>query len=141
MTGFLLGGAAGILCGGALAAYSQRHALTAGIGMLAATLLVALAACGLLPPAGTAALLVGAGFLSGLTFPSRDLLVRGACSRGNTGAVYGFVYSGLDAGSALAPLLFGWLLDRGHGAWVFGGVAVTWCVSLSMIYLVRGQRT
>jgi hypothetical protein len=28
--------------------------------------------------------------------------------------VYGFVYSGLDAGQALSPLVFGPVLDAGH---------------------------
>jgi FSR family fosmidomycin resistance protein-like MFS transporter len=51
------------------------------------------------------------GFLTGLAGPSRDLLVRRAATarfgQAAFGRVYGFVYSGLDTGLALAPLVFG----------------------------------
>ena len=59
-------------------------------------------------------LLTVAGFAYGCTGPSRDILVRGATPPGATGKVFGFVYSGLDLGSSLAPLLFGWLMDGGQ---------------------------
>jgi MFS family permease len=59
------------------------------------------------------------GFLSGCTTPSRDMLVRASAPKGATGRVFGFVYSGLDAGSALMPLTVGLLLDRGRPEAVF----------------------
>jgi MFS-type transporter involved in bile tolerance (Atg22 family) len=69
-------------------------------------------------PLATGAALVpmvaAAGFLAGATTPSRDMLVRGATPKGASGRVFGFVYSGLDAGSALAPLLIGLMLDGGR---------------------------
>jgi MFS family permease len=65
---------------------------------------------------------MGAG--SGVAGPSRDLLVRRASPPGATGRVYGTVYSGLDAGMAIAPLGFGWLMDHGHAAGVWIGIAV-----------------
>jgi MFS transporter, FSR family, fosmidomycin resistance protein len=40
------------------------------------------------------------GFAWGCTTPSRDVLVRSATPAGATGTVIGFVYSGLDLGSA-----------------------------------------
>ena len=39
------------------------------------------------------------------------------------GRVYGFVYSGIDAGLALAPLVFGPFMDAGHYTHVLWGVA------------------
>jgi MFS family permease len=58
------------------------------------------------------------GFGVGMASPGRDLLVRRAATsrfgRGSFGRVYGFVYSGLDTGQALSPLLFGPLLDAGR---------------------------
>ena len=64
----------------------------------------------------------------GLAGPSRDLLVRQAATAGfgkaAFGRVYGFVYSGLDVGFAIAPLVFGPLMDHGHYSAVLGGVAV-----------------
>ena len=47
---------------------------------------------------------------------ARDTLVRAATPPGASGKVYGFVYSGLDLGSSLTPLAFGWLLDHGEPA-------------------------
>ena len=48
----------------------------------------------------------------------RDLFVRRAATsrfgRSSFGRVYGFVYSGLDAGQALSPLVFGPVLDAGR---------------------------
>ena len=52
-----------------------------------------------------------------MTLPSRDLLVRNATPKGATGRVFGFVYSGLDAGAAMAPLAIGILLDHGKTQW------------------------
>jgi MFS family permease len=58
------------------------------------------------------------GFGVGVAGPGRDLLVRRAATsrfgRHSFGRVYGFVYSGLDTGQALSPVLFGPLLDAGH---------------------------
>ena len=62
--------------------------------------------------------MVGIGFGVGFAGPGRDLLVRRAATsrfgRSSFGRVYGFVYSGLDAGQALSPLVFGPVLDAGH---------------------------
>ena len=41
-----------------------------------------------------------------------------------TGRVYGVVYSGLDVGMALAPALFGWMMDHKLPVWVWIGMAL-----------------
>jgi len=57
------------------------------------------------PPLNTLPVIMAlAGFFVGGTSPSRDMLVRSATPPGASGKVYGFVYSGLDLGSALTPL-------------------------------------
>ena len=33
--------------------------------------------------------------------------------------MFGFVYSGLDVGAALIPLVFGWLLDHRQPQWMY----------------------
>lgn len=119
LTAFLIGGAAGILTGGYVAGRVQRHDLVAATGMLASGLAVLLLASGALSHALIAPVLALAGFCSGLTNPSRDLLVRGATPPGASGKVYGFVYSGLDVGSMATPVLYGWMLDRALAAGVF----------------------
>ncbi len=68
------------------------------------------------------------GFFGGIAGPSRDLLVRRAATarfgQQAYGRVYGFVYSGLDMGLAVSPLLFGPLMDAGRFAAVLAGVAL-----------------
>jgi hypothetical protein len=63
-------------------------------------------------------LMVSLGFGVGFAGPGRDLLVRRAATsrfgRSSFGRIYGFVYSGLDTGQALSPLVFGPMLDAGH---------------------------
>lgn len=136
LTAFLLGTSAGILAGGFVAAQTSRHSLVAAGGMLTSALFAFILA-------GTTALSVVAlttlmGFFLGMTVPSRDLLVRAATPAGATGRVYGLVYSGLDFGASLAPLLLGWLLDKGRGADIFIGLAI--CMLLTMLTAVRMPR-
>jgi hypothetical protein len=73
-------------------------------------------------------LMAAIGFLTGLAGPSRDLLVRSAATarfgQAAFGRVYGFVYSGLDTGLALAPLVFGGFMNKGQFATVLFGVAI-----------------
>jgi len=119
LTAFLIGGAAGILTGGYIAGRARRHDLVAAAGMATSGLAVLLLASGSLSQALIAPVLAAAGFFSGMTNPSRDLLVRGATPAGASGKVYGFVYSGLDVGSMATPVLYGWMLDRALAAGVF----------------------
>jgi len=79
-------------------------------------------------PSWTIVTLMGLmGMGAGFSNPSRDILVRRAATAsfgaGAYGRVYGFVYSGIDAGLALAPLAFGPLMDAGRYTLVLWGVA------------------
>ena len=140
LTGFLLGGSAGILTGGVVADRTPRHDLVAVGGMLACgafTLVVAGAAAPLALVAGVTAC---AGFSMGLTAPSRDLLIRGVTPTGASGKVFGFVYSGLDLGSSTTPLVFGWLLDRGEPRAVFVVAAVLMAATAATVMPLRRPR-
>ena len=64
------------------------------------------------------------GFGAGIAAPSRDLLVKRSTPDNATGRVYGVVYSGLDIGQAVAPLLFGTLMDWHRPAQVWLGIAL-----------------
>jgi len=141
LTAYLGSSALGILVGGELADRFPRHALiaTGGLGIAAGTM----CAVALLPLAMPAiiAMLAVAGFCYGCTGPSRDLLVRGATPPGATGKVFGFVYSGLDLGSSLGPLLFGWLMDSGQFRAVFLAIAAMYGVGvLTVLQMKRGHR-
>jgi MFS transporter, FSR family, fosmidomycin resistance protein len=135
LTAYLVGGATGIFCGGFVAVRASRHDRVAVSGMAVSATLVFVLASGWLPAALLPLLLGAAGFSGGMTNPSRDLIVRGATPVGATGKVYGFVYSGLDVGSMVTPVVFGWLLDRGEPAAVF--YAVVGVLVLSILTVLR----
>jgi predicted MFS family arabinose efflux permease len=123
VTTYLLGGTAGIVAGGFLAARFARHDLVAAAGLgLAAAIVAVIAAAG--PPIGVLLpLLALTGFALGATGPSRDLIVRRATPPGASGRVYGFVYSGLDLGATVGPVVIGAMLDGGAARGVFMLVA------------------
>ena len=129
LTAYMLGGAAGILAGGVLASRSggsHDRVITGALSL--STLCALILAMAIVPAWSVVALMAVLGFGVGLAGPSRDLLVRHAATAGfgkaAFGRVYGFVYSGLDVGFAIAPLVFGPLMDRGHFTAVLGGVAL-----------------
>jgi MFS transporter, FSR family, fosmidomycin resistance protein len=72
------------------------------------------------PAAAVPALFGAMGFVSGTAGPARDMLVKRSSPENATGRVYGVVYSGLDVGQAIAPLVFGALMDHGQfrGVWM-----------------------
>jgi MFS family permease len=113
LTTFLLGSSAGTIAGAFAADQTRRHnaIIAGGLGLSA----LAIAIVGYVNAAGfVIAILALAGFALGITLPSRDMLVRKVTPRGASGRVFGFVYSGLDIGSAAAPVTVGILLDRGE---------------------------
>jgi MFS transporter, FSR family, fosmidomycin resistance protein len=123
VTGYMLCSAAGMVAGGFLVARTHRLERTIALAMAAAAVLLLLVASGWLPPLLAAAVAALAGLGTGLAGPSRDMLIKRAAPPGATGRVYGTVYSGLDAGFALAAPVFGWVLDQGQPPAVFAGSA------------------
>lgn len=140
LTAFLIGGTAGTVAGGIVAARSVRHDAVTAMGVASAALFSMVVMTGSLPPSmlTVAAFLVG--FSIGVTNPSRDILVRESAPPEARGRVYGFVYSGLDAGGALAPLLLGWFLDTDRPAWVFGMAAVLFAACIPTAYQLQRRR-
>lgn len=142
LTAYLLGGAVGMIAGGFLAARSEHNErlIAAALGLSAVTAVAlatgAVAVWMLLP------LMVVLGFGVGVAGPNRDLLVRRAATsrfgKSAFGRVYGFVYSGADAGFAAAPLLFGPLLDAGHFSAALVAVAVLQVAALATAWRVGG---
>lgn len=119
ITLFMLSYAAGMVGGGFLAARTRHHErIIAGAFLLMAAMAVLIGIGALTLPMIAAAIIV-MGLGAGIAGPSRDLLVRAAAPRNATGRVYGVVYSGLDVGLSLSPLLFGAMMDAHHPGWVF----------------------
>jgi MFS family permease len=140
LTSYLLGGAAGILTGGFVAVRTARHDLVAVAGMAVSAGFMFLIASAWLPAAALPALCAAAGFSTGITNPSRDLIVRATTPPGATGKVYGFVYSGLDVGSMVTPVYFGWLLDGGRPSIVFYTVVVSAILTIATVLNLPGTR-
>lgn len=130
LTAYLLGSAGGILFGGYTADRVHRHELMVGAGLAGAAALVVVA--GYVPLTATPLyiLLAVAGFMGGFASPARDMLVRRATPKGATGKVFGFVYSGLDLGSTMAPALAGFLVDHGHP------IGVLWLVAVGQLLAI-----
>ncbi len=127
LSAYLLGGAGGIALGGFLAKKGEHDRIIA-LMLGGAALLALLLATGWPPAWSIPVLMAGIGFLTGVAGPSRDLLVRraavGRFGEAAYGRIYGFVYSGLDAGLALAPLIFGAFMDEGQESRVLVGIAL-----------------
>lgn len=140
LTGFLLGASAGVLLGGLIADRYRRQSvvIAGGLAGSAAVFLVV----GELDFSAAALVLslALAGFLQGMTTPSRDLLVRSATPKGATGRVFGFVYSGLDVGSAMAPVTVGLLLDHGEARWIFWLVAAALALAIVTAFTIGQNR-
>ena len=121
LTAYSLSAAAGMLVGGVVAARTPDSDRVVAACLGAAAVLMALCGTGWLGGAGTMVVLAATGFAIGVGGPSRDMMIKRATPKGATGRVYGLVYSGLDVGFAVAPLLFGILMDRGlYGATFYG---------------------
>ena len=124
---YLLASAGGILVGG-FVAQRQAHEQVIAVMLALAALLAVVLAFAALPAWAVLPLMAGIGFCSGIAGPSRDLLVRraaiGRFGQGAFGRIYGFVYSGLDTGLAVAPLIFGGLMDQGRYGAVLVGIAL-----------------
>ena len=123
----------GVLLGGVIADRTTRHDLVVGSGYGVAALLMLVLWRFQIPLAGIFAIYVITGVVYGIAFPSRDVLVRRSTPKGASGKVFGFVYSGMDVGSFVTPVLFGYFIDSGIPLAAFLCVAVLWAVSILVL--------
>ncbi len=140
LTAYMLCGAAGVLVGGFIAARTRHSERVVAACMGMGALFLALCATGVFGVTGTMVVLAATGFAIGIGGPSRDMMIKKATPKGATGRVYGLVYSGLDVGFALAPVLFGVFMDRGWYAAVLLGAAMALAISV-FAALGVGRRT
>lgn len=133
VTGFLIGMPLGVLAGGMLADRTARHNLITVVCAAVPAVVVVFAGLATIGDVARLGLFVASGVVFGALFPARDLLVRAAAPKESSGKVFGFVYSGLDIGSALTPVAFGWLIDHGLAPWTFIAVAVCFALSVATL--------
>jgi MFS family permease len=134
---FIVGSAGGVLVGGIFADRVRRHDRIATLGLLAAGALTVPIAAQAVTPALLLPLLALAGAAGGITNPSRDMIVRNATPPGASGKVFGFVYSGLDIGSFLAPPVFGFLMTAGIPSLIFWIAVGLYVVNAGLVAVIR----
>ena len=140
VTGFLIAMPVGVLAGGVLADRTARHDTLVIICMAVPAVLVVIAGLAPLGDVARIGLFVLSGAVFGVVFPARDLLVRAIAPQESSGKVFGFVYSGLDIGSAFTPVAFGWMIDHGNAPWTFLTVGI--CFVLAIVTVaVSAQAT
>lgn len=137
LTAYLLGNASGVLAGGFLAARTTRHDRVAAAGLAVGAALVLTLALFATLAAWAIPILALTGLALGATGPSRDMIVRAATPKGASGRVYGFVYSGLDLGSALAPVAMGAMVDHGSPRLVAAAIAAFLFIAIGTVVQVR----
>ena len=140
VSAYMLCGAVGMFVGGFVAATSRHSDRVVALAMTAGALLLLVCATGWLGASGTMVVLAATGFAVGVGGPSRDMMIKKATPKGATGRVYGTVYSGLDVGFAVSPMIFGAFLDRGQYALTLGGAALVLLLSVYAAIGV-GRRT
>jgi MFS transporter, FSR family, fosmidomycin resistance protein len=134
---FIVGSAGGVLVGGIFADRVRRHDRVATLGLLAAGALTVPIAAQAVSPVLLLPLLALAGAAGGITNPSRDMIVRSATPPGASGKVFGFVYSGLDVGSFLAPPVFGMLMSAGIPSLIFWIAVGLYLVNAALVMMIR----
>ena len=137
---YMVGSACGMVGGGFLASDPARCERVVGVGLgLAAS--VALMVAFLPIYAGAVPLMFALmGLFSGSASPSRDLLVKRSTPENASGRVFGVVYAGLDIGQAVAPLIFGRLMDLHQYRDVWIGLALVQLVLIVSAFNVRRVR-
>lgn len=140
LTVYMVASAGGMVVGGFLVTDPSRCERIVGLSFGIAALLALTLAFASFSPTLVPVLFGLMGFASGIAGPSRDLLVKRSTPPNATGRVYGVVYAGLDIGQAVAPLIFGGLMDRGQYLSVIVGLAITQGVLIASAFNVRRVR-
>ncbi|HEV2302562.1 MAG TPA: MFS transporter [Stellaceae bacterium] len=136
LSGYLIGSSLGIFTGGVAADRFGRPELIVAFGLASAGGLALVIGFVPMPVPPLVLCVAAAGFCAGGTTPSRDMLVRRAAPAGATGKVFGFVYSGLDLGSAITPPFLGLLIDHQLPRFVFVAVAAALFLAISTAFVV-----
>jgi MFS transporter, FSR family, fosmidomycin resistance protein len=131
LTAYMLGSTAGVLFGGWFADTFKQHVMpfVTSLTILSALLLVAIDWVPL-PVVAIIAMTFLSGLALGASRTPRDVMVKDAAPPGQIGKVFGFVSAGLPLGSAVTPVPFGLLIDKGHPELVLVLVAVILLLSL-----------
>jgi FSR family fosmidomycin resistance protein-like MFS transporter len=138
LSGFLLFSAFGVLLGGIIADRTPHHERVAAVGFAFTSTMAILMGWVDLPGAILIAVMSVGGLLNGVIQPSRDMMVRAVTPPGAFGKVFGFVSTGFNIGGMAAPLLYGWLMDRGQPRMIF--LVVTLFIFLALFTAITRRK-
>jgi MFS family permease len=133
LTALLIMSAAGVLAGGILTGMTSRHGLVASGGLAVIAIVCVLIGLIDFNALALVVLMSAAGFFSGLTMPSRDMIVRAVTPPGAYGRVFGFVSSGFNIAGIATPIIFGQLLDHGYVREIFFFMALCALLAISTV--------
>jgi MFS transporter, FSR family, fosmidomycin resistance protein len=138
LTGYMAGSTIGVLVGGWFADTYKRHILPFAVLLTSVSAMLTLAVDWVtVPGLVVIALMFGSGLALGASRTPRDVMLKDAAPPGQVGKVFGFVSAGLPLGSALTPVPFGLLIDRGHPELILVFVAVLLLGSLLCVGTAR----
>ena len=138
LTAYMAGSTIGVLVGGWFADTYKRHVLAFAVVLtIASALLTLMVGVASLQAWLTIGLMFASGLALGASRTPRDVMLKDAAPPGQIGKVFGFVSAGLPLGSALTPVPFGFLIDRGHPELILMLVAVLLLLSLFCVGTAR----
>ncbi len=143
LTTYMVSAAGGMVLGGFLVSNPANCERIVGVGFALAACIALVIGFGTFSDSSGMIVLVlfgVMGFVTGTAGPSRDLLVKRSTPENASGRVYGVVYAGLDIGQAIAPLIFGVMMDRQQYQSVWLGLVVVQGVLIASAFNVRRVR-
>jgi MFS transporter, FSR family, fosmidomycin resistance protein len=135
LTAQLTFSAIGVLAGGMLTGLATRPATIAAGGLIVTGTICVLIGLFDFSAFALVPLTAAAGFFSGITMPSRDLIVRAATPPGAYGRVFGFVSTGFNIAGIVSPMIFGQLLDHGYPREIFFFMAACALLSIATVFV------
>jgi FSR family fosmidomycin resistance protein-like MFS transporter len=133
---YMLASAGGMVVGGFVATRSKFPDRIIAISFITASLICIVISLVIVSGSTMLTLFTVMGFCVGIAGPSRDLMIRAATPKESSGRVFGVLYSGLDSGLAIGPLLFGLLMDWDLAPAVFILIATFLLLALLTAYRV-----
>lgn len=128
-----------VLPGGSLADRTRRYEAIMVGGFALAGVMVIIAGLGFLPFWLLLGVMGLAGAARGLVNASRDVSVRHAAEGKSVGTVFAFVTTGFLLGQAIAPPIYGVLLDYGSPEIVFWVSAAFSLLAIGTVFMFRGD--
>ncbi|MCC6888934.1 MAG: MFS transporter [Hyphomicrobiales bacterium] len=140
LTGLLTMSAVGVLAGGMLTGVCTRYGTITIAGLAGVAAICVLVGLIDVPALALIVLMSTLGFLTGMIFPARDMIVRSVTPPGAYGRVFGFVTSGFHLSGIISPIIFGLLLDHGLAREIFFVMAFCALLAIATVGYVSSRR-